>query len=379
MVGPSKTTTPTAARPSASSTTDASGRPDLIFAALQGDPGANGTLGASTVMVVGASGQVLAKATFAARNVPEFGRAATLLQPEARVANGRVYYADAIGTVRTLSPNGQVELVTTFPMSPQTEQELSFAVSGDGRSLMASVITLPAVISHDQSGGSLRDPNGHFSLDLYIAAAGGPAQRIRRQDLGTKLDAAASGNLQMVGWDAAGPLATVNTLWATQQGMLGRFIFGSPLVHLGTSGTLGPPVGGADCQPAGFYQDGRVVCISPGSQVVTLRTASGAIEWSATAPGSAYLMSAVPSPDGTTIALGNGLLHRDGSFVKIPLAQGEAVLQVEGWLDSRTIIGAMPCFGANPTCGHLARTTVDAMSSVTDLGFTARFVGLISR
>ena len=353
--------------------------PIVMFAALYGDPGPNGDLGASTVMIVRADGQVRAKAAFTPRHTPVLGRAFTLLQPEARVANGRVYYVDGVGAIRSLSPSGQVDPITTFPLSTQVDHELSFAVSPDGQSLVASVITLPAVISNDQDT-PIRDPNGHYLMDIYLASSGGVAHAIRHQDLGSNRDSAMNGNIQLVGWDSAGPLATVNTYWATQQGSPGRYIYGFPLVHLSDSGRPGSAIGGSDCQPAGFLADGRVVCGSQASGVESLRTSSGNVQWSVTAPTSAYLLNAVPSPDGGAIAFANGVLMSNGSFVPTPeIQKGDPVLQIEGWLDSKSLVGAMSCGGQAPTCGHLAVAQVsDRMASIKDLGLRGTFVGVLS-
>src|SRR5258708_6540289 len=75
---------------------------ELLFAVLTtegGDPGH----GANRVALVGIDCKTRAAAMFAPRHIPVFGRAATLLQPEARVSNDGVYYADAQGVVRALT------------------------------------------------------------------------------------------------------------------------------------------------------------------------------------------------------------------------------------------------------------------------------------
>ncbi|HEY4026374.1 MAG TPA: hypothetical protein VGO86_08075, partial [Candidatus Dormibacteraeota bacterium] len=118
--------------------------------------------------------------------------AAALTQPVARTANGRVYYLDATGRVRSLSPDGAVSDVITLPFSSQisqagrSDQELAFAVSPDGRQLIASVLTLPRTTSVDPERlSAVRDPNGHWFVDLFSAVVGGTVQRLSHQDLGT--------------------------------------------------------------------------------------------------------------------------------------------------------------------------------------------------
>src|SRR5207302_912643 len=83
-----------------------------------------------------------AKATFTPRSRPFIGNAAAVLEPEAHVAAGAVFYVDGQGTVRRLHAGAPPATVTTFPfLTSQTE--FSFAVSGDGTALAASGFTFP--------------------------------------------------------------------------------------------------------------------------------------------------------------------------------------------------------------------------------------------
>lgn len=222
----------------------------------------DGSGGADTVVIAGLDGRVRAQASFTSRPLPVFGRGITLLQPDARVVHGKVYYVDALGAVRSLTPDGKVANVTRFPVPAPTEHELSFAVSPDGTSVMASVVTLPAVFKPDENGFPVRDPGGHYLLDIYDAVVGGAPRLIVHHDLGVRVGAAddyalPDGKAQLVGWDAVGPVATVDTYWLTQQGPAGRQVFGVHLVHLDRSGNPGPPVGGADCQPIAELPTGK--------------------------------------------------------------------------------------------------------------------------
>ena len=118
-------------------------RPELLFAVLEahGDH-ANVPLQDDTIAVVGLDGVARAKATFTPRSRPFIGNAAAVLEPEAHVAAGAVFYVDGQGTVRRLHAGAPPATVTTFPfLTSQTE--FSFAVSGDGTALAASGFTFP--------------------------------------------------------------------------------------------------------------------------------------------------------------------------------------------------------------------------------------------
>src|SRR5262249_4167926 len=77
-------------------------------------PGKGGRAGHDWVQIVGLDGRVIATATFTPRDLPAVG-AVPLLQDEARVAAGRVYYADGAGVIRTLSPAGVVAEIARLP------------------------------------------------------------------------------------------------------------------------------------------------------------------------------------------------------------------------------------------------------------------------
>src|SRR5262249_62016294 len=108
-----------AAAPPASASPSASGdtpRHELLFAALE--PGGDVTsLRDNAVAIVRQDGTAKAKARFDARQLPKIGPALPLPQPEARVAAGKVFYADGGGVIRSLSVDGAVADVTTIPVT----------------------------------------------------------------------------------------------------------------------------------------------------------------------------------------------------------------------------------------------------------------------
>src|SRR6266704_5479578 len=84
--------------------------PTLLFAVLE----AKGTANAwtyNTVAIAGLDGYARAKTTFTPMPVPNVGCMGAIIPPSAHVANGKVFYADARGVVRSLSIDGTVQTV----------------------------------------------------------------------------------------------------------------------------------------------------------------------------------------------------------------------------------------------------------------------------
>jgi hypothetical protein len=119
---PQATITPNSS-PSATASSEPSASGPLLFAALE----AIGTTNPNqwnTVAIAGLDGYSRAKSTFTPVSIPFGGCTgnATGVAPvfhlaSAHTAAGKVYFADGTGTVRSLSPQGQVAKVATFPMT----------------------------------------------------------------------------------------------------------------------------------------------------------------------------------------------------------------------------------------------------------------------
>src|SRR5438874_8221240 len=120
------------------------GSSGALFAVLEG--AAPNVSQANTVAIVALDGYAVAKARFLPRKGPYVPMAATMPQSEAQVGAGGVYYIDGNGAVRLLKRSGQPSAVATFPITP-TQHEVWYAVKPDGRSVLAGVLTLPAVAS----------------------------------------------------------------------------------------------------------------------------------------------------------------------------------------------------------------------------------------
>ncbi|HSR25494.1 MAG TPA: hypothetical protein VLW53_18210, partial [Candidatus Eisenbacteria bacterium] len=297
---PGGSTRPTAApaSPTASAVGGGSSK-ELLFAVLE--PGGDLTaMRDNTVAIVRPNGTAKAKARFDARQLPRVGNALPLPQPEARVAAGRVYFADGAGVVRSLGVDGSIAGVASFPLTgPQ--QLLSFAVSPDGSQLVAAVLSFPPV--HVPLPQTPIDPPfgpGDFSLQMFTARAGQSVVTLSRrnwpQSIGLPRDV-----LSIVGWSREAPLATIDTSLGTQQGSLGRQMFGH-VAELDTAGRPGPPLGGYSCDAWSALPDETVLCDDDGQlRNFSVRSKDGSVRFRVRAAGDAQYLDVQLAPDASRV------------------------------------------------------------------------------
>jgi hypothetical protein len=319
------------------------------------------------VAIAGTDGYAKAKQTFKPRSLPFIGNAGVLMQPEARLAAGAVFYIDGNGVVRRLSVDGSVAQVTSIPFG-QPQQEVSFAVSPDGTRVIASVLTLPAKNPNAQTPG---DPpyvaGSHAFIEVFAADAGGPTRSLVRTDLGNL-----SNNAQMVrvvGWDGTGPLVTLQQSLGTQQGSLGTWFEGTQLAHLDASGRPGPAFTPGECMPWQELDDASVLCSGGDFRNVTLIDAAG--KTIASFPGVSGPFLTI-SPDKTWVAYLGGAQNPSGRRVSLP-----AGFFPQGWLDATTIIGYQDLKSSGATVGNMGLVRLADPGHVDDLGFTGVLAGVL--
>jgi len=256
----STTTIPTPSVATSARTVPPVGQPmDVVV----GSAPTGGPANAMTVRIIDPHGFVVAKAAFTAPPAPHVPDCDSVLQPPVRVGAGAAFYADSKGVVRRLDRSGTVSEVATFKLT-SGQQFLSFAVSPDGKHLMASVITVPA-------------KGGQWTEDMERADAGGAAVVLSHGTFATALPTP----LVITGWDSGGPTATQNSVICTRESLISREYTGSALVHVGPDGRPLDRIGGSDCVPMDELPNGTVLCRIGlnDCQSLNVRTSSGTTLW----------------------------------------------------------------------------------------------------
>lgn len=332
----------------------------------------------ATVSIVTGVGAAVASATFDLAPLPIIANAADLVQSPVRLAGGAVFFADAHGVVRRLDRDGRVTTVATFPLN-SSQQELSFAVSPDGRQLMASILSTPPLVDPpvDPLRGRLFVPGGTWTLELFTAAAGAAPTSTLRRDLGTQYPTPTI----VVGWDRAGPVATVNTNLASQDAPPSERFTGDALIHLSPDGGHLDRIGGAACRPLDELPDGTALCLV-GYHLLEVRTATGDLLWQQDL-GESYPQSPWLSPDGMRIASADTIFTRAGrpaSAARTTAPAGSPnAFWAQGWLDAATVVAGSMGFSQNRLGPGGPLQLVDAAnpSRIRPLGVSGLFEGVL--
>jgi len=338
--------------PSVSPLSQPSQSASLLFAALSGVPVPSG-FEWNRVSIAGLDGNIRAQTSFASMPVPNVGCTGVYAIPplSAHVAAGRVYFGDGTGVVRSLSVDGQIAKVATFPLT-SGQQMLSFAVSPDGSRLLGAVFTLPP---DPQLGCGGPPALGGYSLDVYAAQPGGATTLLyheslpehlaeHRIDLGINV-------LAMVGWDQVGPIGTYLTEWACDGRSDAQPVTqchgpqtyqGTPVrVDANTGKVLKQVSDPQSCPVQHIAVSGSFACILGADGGLSVRRPDGSEIWrAASRPNNGYVVAFL-SPDERRIVVAlassdvKEVVGQDGS--RIVLAR--EFVWPQGWLDSETLIG----------------------------------------
>jgi hypothetical protein len=332
-----------------------------------------------TVVIAGSDGYAVARATFAPRSTPDVGNAATVLQLPAQVADGAVFYIDGGGVVRRLDPSGAVKVVATFPIT-STQQEVAFAVSPDGRHLVATVFTFPTMVVTPGATDAppWGTPHGPYRLQFETATAGGATTVVRQwESQGSDSSQLGFTDFAVVGWDAEGPIAEVGAGGlATQNAWLdGQRWFTGWLARVGADGNLAARIG-PDCLPFWRPFNGRFVCTVSGNSGTSMKVVDmkGAVMWGNPAPANAGLSGPFyPSPDGTKVAVTGAILKADGST-----RPSSPSFRPQGWIDNGTMIGWI---STGQSIGGVGTEAVAVYhldtGQLENWGFAGTFVGIV--
>jgi hypothetical protein len=371
--------------PTAATTVAPTPRPELLFAVVEShstnypQPGAVD----DTVAVVGLDGIARSKATFAPRTPPQIGNAAPILSADAHVAAGQVFYIDGAGVVRALgAPKGSTpSRVTTFA-APSPQGYESFAVSPDGKHLIAAIDALTPFQTPDPN-----DPNNPFGSGgaqdhdtIQAADAGAGARTLYTLAHPDK-------PLFVGGWDSVSPIGLTDPPLGTQSNLPQGW--GSHAVRLDTGGHPARAYGPASCLAIEGLLDGTALCAgSTTSSGTPTEVASvhgpTAGDWTVPIPSGFYVTQDTYgdgphlSPDGGTVVFALVSATTNGSAAMYTMTKGGAPHKLidgfrpEGFLDADTVIGQQGA-GGNLGLVHLSG------GGVTDLGFRGLFVGVVQQ
>lgn len=370
--------TPASPSPISSPLPQPSPSKSLLFAVLE----SKGTADAytwNTVAIAGLDGYARAKATFIPMLAPNPGCMGAVLSESAHVAGGKVYFADGKGVVRSLSIQGQIIQVATFPLT-SSQQMLSFAVSPDGSRLLGAVFTLPAKPNLACNGS----PATGYALDVYAAPAGGPSTLLYHQSF----QSSPSNVMALTGWDAVGPVGTSPTVWASQGGGPGSELGVAVRIDAGTGKVLGQLADPSSCRVWNSVRSGAFVCTldsvptssnpyGPVSQPVSIRSASGQEEWRFTVTSVNGANSPYLAPDEQHAVIccnfdtaSNWLVDRQGHQTLLKTG-----FYASGWLDAATVFGFSGQAASSP--GMLSYVALNSPGTFVSMRFTGRVVGTV--
>ena len=354
----SRPSAPPAASPGVTATSRVPSEP--LFVVLESSSGS--LLAPDTIAIAGLDGYARAKTRFKPHAAPWVLPDLSPLVPQiAHVAAGRAYYVDGDGVVRSLGVDGSVREETRFPVT-SSQQEVSFAVSPDGRSLVGSVVTLPSEPTPAPTPGYI--PTTPISMDVLTATAGSAASVADHQTW--SFQGGMGSGAQFVGWDGGGPVATWPSGLGTQGGGPHQWN-GVTLVHF-AGGRPGAAVAApAGCFPMDLLPTGVFAC-GRGDPTIRVLGPDGGEVWRLTASDAGGAVTyGFLSPDAQrVVALGmrTTVYSRSGAPVVLPDSFFHS-----GWIDSQTIAGSV---GTASDFGYVA---LGNPGHAVDLGFKGQFVG----
>lgn len=382
QASPSASSVSSIASPSASATPNATPSPaaTTLYAVLEA-PALNAQN--TTVAIAGLNGVARAKTHFIPRSTPYAPDVAVVLAPEAHVVGGVVYFIDGRGVVRTLERSGRVRQVAVFALT-QKQQEISFAVSPDGKHLVAAILTLPSV-GKLIPGTAWYELVGPWKLEVDRADVGAATVTMHRwQASGEPSQPGNFANIVMAGWDTQGPVAVVGGAFATQNGQFDQqTFFGGRFAHINIA--TGLPGSAYACntgsQAWSVAPDGTTVCATSIGTAAGL-TASVSVQspgqpvWEPALPANppfAFPGSFALSADGGRLAMDGAVVGRSTSTVTL-----NSSFKPQGWLDVGTMIGVQLSSADPNKSDGMAYVSLSNPTHPVLLGFAGQFVGTIS-
>jgi hypothetical protein len=304
---PTEAVSPTA-EPSPSASPDASPLPSEGAFAVLMTPTSEPTY---VVSLVGFDGKVAAKAQASSPGKVTCGAAGgALVPPPVSTSNSRVYFMDAQGVVRFLTPAGASGKATAVPVGSQRHS--AFAVSTDDK-------RIAVVVSDFSSTG--------VATSLYVEdLSGGTHHKVIFNETGAF-------GIWPTGWHGA-DLVVAKVPACAQGG--GTFCCGPQELHVDDAGNadIRFTLGGPTCVIAGPPSAGGAICENDAQASV--------LDWSGTATRSFSIQGLTPaylSPNSNQAALDKG---NPSNFVDTVVEGSHTTFsdfQACGWIDSTRVLG----------------------------------------
>jgi hypothetical protein len=322
----------------------------------------------ASVTIAEQSGHIIASTTFDAMPRPLIGNAGAVMPRQVIVAAGAAYYCDPGGRVHRFDASGTDTVVATFPITNK-QQELSFAVSPDGKQIMATVLSTPPL--HDPPPKSLADPlyqeGKPWTVETFLANAGGSTTSIARRE-----GAEPVSDTRLVGWDSVGPVAVLDALIGAQNPPPSLIYSGSALVHIGQDGAHLDQIGGPSCHPLDRSAGGVLCYQGAYPRTYEVRTDAGALVWQQDLPRDSFHYNPVLSPDGLRIVTADGaVFSRDAQPASLARRMVSSLAAPsQGWLTS-------DLFAAGGADGKIVLVHPGDLQNSISTGLEGFFVGTL--
>jgi hypothetical protein len=376
-------TTTSAASPSSPTPSPVAVSATLRFAALtaSANPG-----DWNRVVIAGLDGKTYNEASFQPLPSPDTGcGGAALLPPSAYVVNSRVYFADGTGTIRSLGIAGPPSTVAQFPLT-STQQLMSFAISPDGKQVLATIATLPpATIGTAICRGEPTTGDSNYYYDLYAGVAGGSSHLVSHQTFPAHSfpNHLALPAVELDGWSADGPFGSKPSEFAAGGPWVPSCIGLCRWVLPGTSNVwfvdplTGAPtrVADGDCRVVDILASGSYLC-QDNNQRFYVKASTGAWLWNIGCTLEACLDNGgLLAPDATHVAALQPH-NQDPGHTTMVLGQDQSRVQLgdqfvpDGWFDSATV--------AVDNGFNLQYVSLSAPTQAREIGIIGAFVGTLA-
>ena len=293
----------------------------------------------SHLALVDLQGHEVAGADFLPDLPPRLCGAGWIQPPSIRIVGQVVYFIDRTGTIRSLDRSGVSARIGQVPVTDRQVQPY-FAVSPDGRRILATLVTWTAVNPAATSPENCSLPGSAPQVETFLVEAGGASRSLGRAVLTSPFRPTV-----VAGWDQTGPIATAETDIGHQAITPTDVFSGARLVRIDpdTGVPTGTSVGGSDCKPLDVTSDWRVLCATTADwSALSVRQADGTVLWSQHSPPCCPV-SFTPrlAPDAEHVAVEGLIIARGGTIASLPRLDVQAHLGIVpfGWIDTQTVIG----------------------------------------